>query len=79
MSEFGSGPAESSAVAGAARPVLREVLPKAGLVYSEKGHLSEVLCKPKLLPIKSATLEQIERLEKEAAAALQAASAAGTR
>jgi BBSome-interacting protein 1 len=59
---------------GGARPVLREVLPKAGLVYSEKGHLTEVLCKPKLLPIKSATLEKIERLEREAAAALQSAA-----
>ena len=27
------------------RPTLVEVLPKAGLVYSEKGNLSEVLCK----------------------------------
>lgn len=79
MSEFGTGPAESSGTSASTRPILREVLPKAGLVYSEKGHLSEVLCKPKLLPIKSATLEQIERLEKEATAALQAASAAGTR
>ena len=28
--------------------VIPEVLPKAGLVYSEKGNLSEVLCKPKM-------------------------------
>ena len=34
------------------KPELTEVLPKAGLVYSEKGNLSEVLCKPKLLPLK---------------------------
>jgi len=27
---------------------LHEILPKAGLVYSEKGNLSEVLCKPKV-------------------------------
>jgi BBSome-interacting protein 1 len=51
---------------------VHEILPKAGLVYSEKGSLSEVLCKPKLLPIKSATLEKIERLEKEAAAGIPA-------
>jgi hypothetical protein len=31
---------------------IKEVLPKAGLVYSEKGNLVEVLCKPKLMPIK---------------------------
>lgn len=48
---------------------LSEVLPKAGLVYSEKGNLAEVLCKPKIMPIKSAMLERLEQLEKEALAA----------
>jgi len=43
-----------------------EVLPKAGLVYSERGNLTEVLCKPKILPIKSATLLRIEEMEKQA-------------
>ena len=38
------------------RPTLLEVLPKAGLVYSEKGNLSEVLCKPKIMPIKPKNL-----------------------
>lgn len=42
---------------------LKEILPKAGLVYSEKATLSEVLCKPKLLPLKSATLMKLENLE----------------
>ena len=50
-----------------AKPLLQEVLPKAGLVYSEKGNLSEVLCKPKILPIKSNTLEKLESLEQQAA------------
>ena len=45
---------------------LHEVLPKAGLVYSEKGNLSEVLCKPKIMPIKSLTLEKIEDMEAKA-------------
>ena len=49
------------------QPILHEVLPKAGLVYSEKGNLSEVLCKPKILPIKSLTLEKLESMEAEAA------------
>lgn len=49
-------------------PVVQEVLPKAGLVYSEKGNLSEVLCKPKIMPIKSLTLEKLEQMEKNAAA-----------
>jgi hypothetical protein len=39
---------------------ITEILPKAGLVYSEKGNSSEILNKPKILPIKSITLEKIE-------------------
>jgi len=50
------------------RKMLSEVLPKAGLVYSEKGNLSEVLCKPKIMPIKSLTLAKLEEMEKKAAA-----------
>ena len=44
-------------------PELQEVLPKAGLVVSEKGQLSEMLCKPKILPLKSVSLERIEKME----------------
>ena len=47
-------------------PLLQEVLPKAGLVYSEKGNLSEVLCKPKVMAIKSPSLEKLEELERMA-------------
>jgi BBSome-interacting protein 1 len=47
------------------RVKLSEILPKAGLVYSEKSNLSAVLCKPKIMPIKSITLEKIEAMEKE--------------
>eukprot|EP00238_Polyblepharides_amylifera_P005376 CAMPEP_0196577030 /NCGR_PEP_ID=MMETSP1081-20130531/6174_1 /TAXON_ID=36882 /ORGANISM="Pyramimonas amylifera, Strain CCMP720" /LENGTH=70 /DNA_ID=CAMNT_0041895819 /DNA_START=120 /DNA_END=332 /DNA_ORIENTATION=- len=50
------------------KSALQEVLPKAGLVYSEKGNLSEVLCKPKVMPLKSITLERLEEMEKAAAA-----------
>jgi len=52
---------------GKQQKVIQEVLPKAGLVYSEKGNLSEVLCKPKIMPIKSASLQLLEQLEKDAA------------
>ena len=52
--------------AAAQAPVLQEVLPKAGLVYSEKGNLSEVLCKPKVMAIKSPSLEKLEEMEKRA-------------
>ena len=51
--------------AAAQAPVLQEVLPKAGLVYSEKGNLSEVLCKPKVMAIKSPSLEKLEEMEKQ--------------
>jgi hypothetical protein len=45
------------------RAPLHEVLPKSGLVVSEKGGLSELLCKPKLLPLKSITLQKLEEME----------------
>lgn len=45
------------------RPTLQEVLPKSGLVVSEKGGLTELLCKPKLLPLKSITLQKLEEME----------------
>ncbi len=59
---------------GFQRFTIQEVLPKAGLVYSEKGNLSEVLCKPKIMPLKSVTLEKLEAMEREAAAALSASA-----
>lgn len=42
---------------------LLEVMPKSGRVYSERGDLQEVLCKPKILPLKSAVLVQLRKLE----------------
>jgi BBSome-interacting protein 1 len=39
------------------------VLPKAGLIVSEKGGLAEVLCKPKIMPLKSVTLQKLEEME----------------
>jgi BBSome-interacting protein 1 len=46
--------------------VIKEILPKQGLVYSEKNTLTELLCKPKIMPIKSLTLEKLEQMQKEA-------------
>jgi len=46
------------------KPEIKEILPKSGLVYSERGGLVEVLCKPKILPLKSAVLEQLQRIER---------------
>eukprot|EP00795_Rhopilema_esculentum_P003372 gene3372-1722_t len=42
-----------------------EVLPKQGLLYSEQTPMP-VLCKPKILPLKSVTLEKLEKMQKEA-------------
>ena len=43
---------------------LREIIPKNGIVYNEKQELNDVLCKPKLLPLKSFTIRKLEELEK---------------
>ncbi|KAK7109683.1 BBSome-interacting protein 1-like [Littorina saxatilis] len=44
---------------------LQEVLPKQGQVYQEDMP-TVVLCKPKLMPLKSVTLEKMEKMQKEA-------------
>ena len=43
---------------------LRQIIPKKGIVFNEKNDFSEILCKPKLLPLKSMTLKKLEDLEK---------------
>ena len=55
-----------------------EVLPRSGLVYSEKGALSEVLSKPKIMPLKSVTLERIEEMERQAAQAAELSRSVAT-
>ena len=47
-----------------------------GAVFVERS-LSEVLCKPKILPIKSVALEKVEQIERESAE-LSKARRAGT-
>ncbi|CAB0039638.1 unnamed protein product [Trichogramma brassicae] len=41
------------------------VLPQQGLLYSEHT-FDYILCKPKLMPLKSVTLEKLEKMQKEA-------------
>ncbi|KAF7253165.1 BBSome-interacting protein 1 [Varanus komodoensis] len=43
----------------------REVLPKQGML-SVEDVTTMVLCKPKLLPLKSVTLEKLEKMQREA-------------
>lgn len=44
-----------------------EILPEKGLVLAECKELQLLLCQPKLLPIKSYSLERLERMEKKIA------------
>lgn len=44
---------------------IREVLPTKGLLFQQEVQ-SFVLCKPKLMPLKSVTLEKLERMQREA-------------
>ena len=57
-------------------PTITEVLPKAGLVYSEKSTLTETLCKPKIMAIKSSALERLEQMELDAQKVLSGQTAA---
>lgn len=42
---------------------VHEVLPKYGLLFTEKSPVP-VLCKPKIIPLKSVTLEKLEKMQK---------------
>ena len=44
------------------KSLFTEVLPKRGEVY-EVDNPSLVLCKPKIMPLKSVTLEKMERMQ----------------
>eukprot|EP00112_Aurelia_sp_Birch-Aquarium-sp1_P007130 Seg1778.7 transcript_id=Seg1778.7/GoldUCD/mRNA.D3Y31 product="hypothetical protein" protein_id=Seg1778.7/GoldUCD/D3Y31 len=44
---------------------ISEVLPKQGLLFTEQTPMP-ILCKPKILPLKSVTLEKLEQMQKEA-------------
>ena len=44
---------------------IKEVLPKQGQLYQEDLPSMD-LCKPKLMPLKSVTLEKLEKMQREA-------------
>lgn len=44
---------------------LKEVLPPTGLLFQEEFQ-SFVLCKPKLIPLKSVTLQKLENMQQDA-------------
>lgn len=44
---------------------IKHLIPKnGGVVFNERNNFPEILCKPKLLPLKSMTLKKLEDLEK---------------
>ena len=43
----------------------KEILPRTGMLY-EEDMPSAVLCKPKLMPLKSVTLEKLEKMQRDA-------------
>ena len=49
----------------ASSTLIKEVLPKHGQLYDEDLP-TMVLCKPKLLPLKSVTLEKLEKMQQDA-------------
>lgn len=50
--------------------VFKEVLPKQGLLFTEQTPMP-ILCKPKIMPMKSVTLEKLETMQKDAQEAVK--------
>ena len=48
----------------------KEYTPKIGLIY-HKESTELILCKPKLMPLKSVTLEKLEKVQRTSDAALR--------
>lgn len=47
------------------KPTFKDLVPRKGLLHQEDiPHF--ILCKPKLMPLKSVTLEKLEKMQKEA-------------
>ena len=44
---------------------LKTVVHSRGVLFNEPKNFAEVLCKPKLLPLKSITIRKLEELDKE--------------
>ncbi len=55
----------SSSANGVPPTSIKELIPKRGYLHCE-DELTYVLCKPKLLPLKSFTMEKLEKIQAEA-------------
>ncbi|XP_012535592.1 BBSome-interacting protein 1 [Monomorium pharaonis] len=51
------------------------ILPRQGLLY-QKEEVNFILCKPKLIPLKSVTLEKLEKMQRDAEIKLKEAQGA---
>ncbi|KNC53757.1 uncharacterized protein AMSG_09473 [Thecamonas trahens ATCC 50062] len=67
--------AERPGMSGVVNDELEEVMPVAGIVYQRLDVMMEQLCAPAIMPVKSATLEKLEALTKEAELSLNAKAA----
>lgn len=56
--------------------MFEEIVPKKGFVY-DKDNSVFVLCKPKIMPLKSVTLEKMEKMQTKIKDAKKPATASG--
>lgn len=59
------GTSGSASATASSKQSIREVLPRKGYLHCEDS-LTFVLCKPKLLPLKSFTMEKLEKIQADA-------------
>lgn len=62
---LGTGKQTGNNMANISEISVEEVLPKYGLLFTEQSPMP-VLCKPKIMPLKSVTLEKLEKMQKDA-------------
>lgn len=55
---------------GSATDAFKDYVPKVGLIY-HKESTQLIFCKPKLMPLKSVTLEKLEKLQHDSDAVLR--------
>jgi len=65
-------------MASTSSTLFKEVLPKQGQLYDEDLP-NMVLCKPKLLPLKSVTLEKLEKMQRDAEETVRAQELAASK
>lgn len=64
-SQHPNSSAGGAASSNSSKQSIREILPRKGYLHCEDS-LTFVLCKPKLLPLKSFTMEKLEKVQADA-------------